>query len=561
MAEREEVIIDVTVEGANQAESQMNELTESIKETGDATEETNKDTKEYSKTLGDTAKEVKVFGVSMNSLSSAFSNSVGAIRNSVTGLKAFKIALAATGIGLLIVALGSLATFLTKSQKGMDLVTKATDFLTAAFDVLIKRLVSFGEGMANFFSGEFRLGIQQMGDAFKDMGEEIAITTAASFALSDAQAILEQQQIDFIVREAELRAIRKEENADAEDITRSLRERVQASKNAEAAERERAETAIRLAEEELRILVARQAQGETTREDLRERAELEAQLFRIQEESAEFLTTQGNKTRLLQQQIRKQEFEDVTALAVETVALAERTNEEILSGEELRAQGVTIIRNKTLDHSKAIARAEVAIQKEKNAFILGEAANLAGALGSLFGQQSEAGKLFAIADATINTWKAGVSALADTPGGALAKGLAFAAVIATGFGAVKNILGTPIPKVDIQETAFADGGFIGGRSHSRGGTWINAEKGEYMISKNRMAIPSVRRAAMSLNSYKQSGSRKYQLGGEVLSSDALLNNTLNSVINAVGNTQTVLVTSDLDAVQNRVQVTEARASI
>ena len=560
MAATEEVIIDVSIKGAKQAEKEIDGLTDSLEEQATATDKADKETKQYNKTLGDTIKETRIFGVSLNSLSQGFSNTVGSLKNSVRGLKAFKVALAATGIGLIIIALGSLVALFSESQKGLDLMTKAFDAFKAVMDVVINRFVAFGEGLVKFFSGDFAEGIEDMGAAFKGMGAEIITVVNASTELSDAQAELERQQIAFITREAELKKIRKEENQDAEDITKTLQERVKASKAAEEAETERATEAIRLAEEELRILVARQAQGQTTRDDLRERAQLEAELFRIQEESAEFLTTQGNKTRLLQKQIVD---ENIIAHQAEQAELNRITAE----GEFARlgtlndtTAALALIQKQQVDNTQKKADLELAIEQEKNKQIAAASADLFGELAGLAGQNTAFGKAAAIAEATINTWLGVTTVLGSTAPWFL-KPILIATNIAAGLNAIKNITAVPIPKVDVQETSFADGGFVGGRPHSQGGTIIEAEKGEYIISKNRMAIPGVRRAAMSLNNYKQSGRGRYALGGEVLSGTDAMSTALNRIEQTLRRPQIVLPIEDLNAVENKVRVIEGRASI
>lgn len=66
-------------------------------------------------------------------------------------------------------------------------------------------------------------------------------------------------------------------------------------------------------------------------------------------------------------------------------------------------------------------------------------ADFAGSIAGLFQEQTVIAKVAAIAQATINTYLAATSALATTPGGIIAKGLAFASAIATGLSAVQKI--------------------------------------------------------------------------------------------------------------------------
>jgi len=110
-----------------------------------------------------------------------------------------------------------------------------------------------------------------------------------------------------------------------------------------------------------------------------------------------------------------------------------------------------------------------------------------GNLAAIFGQETTAGKLFAAAQATIDTYVAANKALAayPPPFGAIAA----AAAIATGIGNVKKITST--------KTKFEKGGLqeIGGNRHSAGGTTFQgsdgtqfeAEQGELIGVMNRNA--------------------------------------------------------------------------
>jgi len=110
-----------------------------------------------------------------------------------------------------------------------------------------------------------------------------------------------------------------------------------------------------------------------------------------------------------------------------------------------------------------------------------------GNLSTIFGQETTAGKLFAAAQATIDTYVAANKALAayPPPFGAIAA----AAAIATGIGNVKKITST--------KTKFERGGLqeVGGNRHSAGGTkftgsdgtQFEAEQGELIGVMNRNA--------------------------------------------------------------------------
>ena len=83
----------------------------------------------------------------------------------------------------------------------------------------------------------------------------------------------------------------------------------------------------------------------------------------------------------------------------------------------------------------------------------------------------------AIASATLSIMKASIEALAVPPVPNV-----FLAGVTKALGAVQlgAMIATPMPE-------FAQGGLIGGRRHSQGGTMINAERGEFVMSRNAVS--------------------------------------------------------------------------
>lgn len=105
------------------------------------------------------------------------------------------------------------------------------------------------------------------------------------------------------------------------------------------------------------------------------------------------------------------------------------------------------------------------------------------ALASVIDKESAAGKAIAVAQSIINTQQGITAALASAPppvNFALA-----AATGAAGFKAVADIVSTKKPKVPKAERGY----MIGGKSHARGGTMIEAEQGEAVVNKKAMASP------------------------------------------------------------------------
>ena len=93
-------------------------------------------------------------------------------------------------------------------------------------------------------------------------------------------------------------------------------------------------------------------------------------------------------------------------------------------------------------------------------------------------KQAIADKALAIFDIAINTATAISKSVAASP---TTFGLPFSAFAAlTGALQLAAVIAKPIPK-------FAQGGLIGGKLHSQGGTMIEAEQGEYMVNRRQTA--------------------------------------------------------------------------
>ena len=185
---------------------------------------------------GDTLQKfAAMFGINMGAVNDAIgtaSKSLNFMSSALTGaakggnvmaiaMKVLKAALISTGIGALVVALGSLIAYFTKSGEGADRFAKILAQLKSVFNNLIERIVQFGGGLADIFTGKFKEGVEQMRTAFRGMGDEIKEDWKAAGQLADAEDALEDREIALITsleerraKVAELRLQAKEEQED-----------------------------------------------------------------------------------------------------------------------------------------------------------------------------------------------------------------------------------------------------------------------------------------------------------------------------------------------------------
>jgi hypothetical protein len=148
----------------------------------------------------------------------------------------------------------------------------------------------------------------------------------------------------------------------------------------------------------------------------------------------------AQEARAIEAEIYKQNFED----AETNVAL----REQLLDQEYQALQDSVVWQNMTdlqkLQSDRQYTETKKALSEQRIAQVNQERQAVANALGSIsdtVGKQTLAGKLFAVAQATINTWVAASQALADpTIPSTIARIATMISVVATGLNTVRNIM-------------------------------------------------------------------------------------------------------------------------
>ena len=242
----------------------------------------------------------------------------------------------------------------------------------------------------------------------------------------------------------------------------------------------------------------------------------------------------------------------------EALRLEQQYQMEVAAAEKVGAD-VTLIEAK-------YARIREKREKELVNAKLQMTADIAGQISNIMGQESAAGKVFALAQATINTYLGASKAIAQ--GGI--RGIAQAAiVIAAGLKQVASIakVKEDVPKTNTSVRKYAKGGQIFGPSHSQGGvTFVGsngqrfeAEGGENMYILNRKASSAIN-ALSALNmqyggrSFGGSNVYKYADGGgfDVLSAQSLtnLNKAVKKDVDLSPKTIAAIALAFVDGVQN-----------
>lgn len=209
------------------------------------------------------------------------------------------------------------------------------------------------------------------------------------------------------------------------------------------------------------------AQAEMEAERMRkielERQKQEAEMIQLQKEAefdlAQFRLEQQDK--LIEAELARRDFllENEKLLAAERQLIIEESEAKINEIKQKVAQ-------KDIERDKAVQDAKTEVSKEGLSSLKGIAA-----------EHTIVGKAAAIADIIISTRAAVQKAVAASP---LTFGLPWSAVItAMGIANAAKVAGvTP---------RFEKGGRIGGNRHSQGGTVIEAERDEFVMSRNATA--------------------------------------------------------------------------
>jgi hypothetical protein len=387
-----------------------------------------------------------------------------------------------TGVGAFLVAFGSLAAYLTSTKEGAEALEKGLKTVGAAVKVIVDRIAGLGKIIAKVFTGKLSLNeaLQETKENFQGVTEEIKTEVKETIKLVDANQKLRDAQRALNVETAKSVAFIEQQKLIAEDVTKSFAEREEAATKAFAREKELEDKRIKLAQQALNQKKAELDMTNATAEDLDELADLEIELANIKQEAAgrqislnNFLNglrkeqkdlkqaeideqaakdkeeadkkkaqavTEAEELRAIEQENFLMEIEDLKERALKKLELEKEAELERIKDyenfNELKAQ---------ID--KKYARAEEALEEKKVEWAdmtARQKQNLAkdglNNMAKIMGEESEAGKAFAIMATTISTFQSAqdsYQSLAKIPVvGPVLGGIAAAAAVAMG---IRNI--------------------------------------------------------------------------------------------------------------------------
>ena len=162
---------------------------------------------------------------------------------------------------------------------------------------------------------------------------------------------------------------------------------------------------------------------------------------------------------------------------------------------------------------------------------IGNIADSFGRLAELNGKSQREVAQYQYLGAIANTAAAGVQVLADPKLGFVGKSIAMAAVLAQGAVQIATI-SNALSQMGSGAPQYAEGGYVGGRPHSQGGTIIEAERGEFVMSRN--ATESIGLETLNqMNQQGGAGNINISVTGNVLTQDFVEGELAESIKEAV----------------------------
>jgi len=392
---------------------------------------------------------------------SNFGKSITGVARGIGGtskaLKVLKVALVSTGIGAIVVAFGSLVTFLTSTQRGMDKVSKVTAALGATFDVLKDRISGIGEAFTLLFSGKPGEAFDKLKESVTGVTDEIVRETKAAYELAGALQAVEDREIGLIESTAERRKEISRLRLVTEDETKSYKERIAALDEAIRLEGEILDEQLSIAKERARISAEQLALGESSRDEIRENAQLQAQVSELEERSLQFSRSIFTRRNALIRQEQAEQKELLEARKVTSITEKIDLEQGLSVKAEIAAKDILLTKqteeekfNIISGFAQAQAQAEIEWSKMTVDQKLQYAQQGLAGLAANLGKETAAGKAAAISSTLISTYQGAqdsYKSLAGIPIIGPALGFAAAAAaVAGGLANVKAITSTKTPQ-------------------------------------------------------------------------------------------------------------------
>jgi hypothetical protein len=449
---------------------------EDLKDVQEGFEQIDETIEDIGETSKETQKEVGAFGTAMDKLTgggyTGLMKMVTAIRKGNISLKAMKIALISTGIGAFVVAVGSLAANFGNSEAGANKLSKMLSQIGVITGNVTDILYSLSQGVVSFFQGnmeEASKSFKEATDRVKNFAKETKKEIALAGELSDKKADLAKIERKLTVDRAEAdrkRADLLEKAADRDKFT--ALERIEFLKEAGAIEQGITDEEIKAAKLRLEIKQQENTLSESSAEDLKEEAELKAEVIRLD-------TARLTKQKEVTSQIigaRAEEKARLEAEANERQAeidnfQKQRDDLDSILSKSVKGQEKAVIESTNILNDLKIKAKNDEIKREQitNRQKMDLTAQTLGQVTALLGENSAVGKAAAISQAVINSYL-GFTEVLKTPTtipepfGSIQKAISAASILASGIQTVRKITAVQLPATKGASSSVGGGGAV-----------------------------------------------------------------------------------------------------
>jgi hypothetical protein len=241
--------------------------------------EVTKGTKELTNEASNAVGEFKFMGVSLNGVKKAFASAAVTAKGM---FGAIKTGIISTGIGAFVVLISSLVTYFTSTKRGADQLAQAFTAVGAVVDVLTDRFSRMGEVLTLVFSGDFKKAAEMAKGMFSGITAEIKGEVNAMVALKKRTQELRDADNEFMTQKAKTRQEIEKARLNAEDETKSAKERLDALKTALTLEEKTTKRELELARERLAIKQEEMNLSENSAEDEEKLAQLKTELIEVE---------------------------------------------------------------------------------------------------------------------------------------------------------------------------------------------------------------------------------------------------------------------------------------
>ena len=359
--------------------------------------------------------------------------------------------------------------------------------------------------------------VDKVGKSVSGLTDELIREGKIAASIADQRAKATKLERDLIIERAEANRTRAELLEKAVDKEKyNLQERIGFLEEAGRLEEEITNKEIEAAQLRLQAKILENEQANSTTEDLNEEAELKAQLIQLETArltKAKEVTSQiaglkaeeRAKEKALQDEadrIAKEEKDERDRIAKE--ARLKREEEEKTAEEErLR------MLKENAEKAIQIAEAEAAAKKAN----LDKTASVLQAFSAIAGEETVAGKAFAVAAATINTYRGVSDALAATTVTPFETALKFANAAAIGIAGIANV-----KKIISVKTPTVRGGGGGGTQSAPS---LGASAPPRPPSFNVVGASNTNQLADAIGGQSQTPTRAYVVSSDVTSAQEL----------------------------------------